>query len=215
MIFINRTATSPKSLEIEKNKSSGRYDKEDVREQLQKDFYGKCYICGVCPIQDGGEVEHLISHKQDKEKKFDWNNLFLSCGHCNSIKNRTEYEENVIDCTTTNPSLLITQILESNGVRVEIIQKNIQSDTTSKLIEECFNGESTTKRKYAASFRLEELKKEMNIFYKILNSYKSNKKTIYKKQIESKLKSNSKFTAFKRDYLNLHKEEYSEFLNWN
>lgn len=34
MIFINRTATSPKSLEIEKNKSSGRYDKEDVREQF-------------------------------------------------------------------------------------------------------------------------------------------------------------------------------------
>lgn len=35
------------------------------------------------------QVEHLLPHKNGKykERKFDWDNLFWSCGHCNGVKN--------------------------------------------------------------------------------------------------------------------------------
>ncbi len=212
MIFIKRTPTPPKSLAQEKLKPSGSYNHDDVREQLQKDFHEKCYICGVRPIQDGGEIEHLISHKGDLEKKFDWNNLFLACGHCNSTKNRGIYSENVIDCTQDIPSEWIVHILTAEGVRVSSIQSNIHASTTANLIEECFNG-NTFKRKVAATIRLNELRLEMSAFYKILEQYTQEQLPYYKKQVEALLSNDSKFTAFKRDYIALHSDQYKEFLS--
>lgn len=33
-------------------------------------------------------MEHLLPHKNGKylDRKFDWNNLFWACGHCNNVK---------------------------------------------------------------------------------------------------------------------------------
>jgi len=75
-------------LAIEAEKTSGSYEKEDVVAQLKKDFHNKCYICEIDKLQDP-QVEHLRPHKNGKykDKKFDWNNLFWSCGHCNNVKN--------------------------------------------------------------------------------------------------------------------------------
>ena len=84
MINIEKSKQVPSSLEIEKNKAinsnnpkSGKHNSEDVIEQLEKDFYKKCYLCETKATSF--EVEHLISHKGDFELKFDWDNLFLSC----------------------------------------------------------------------------------------------------------------------------------------
>ncbi len=213
MIFIKRTKTAPEILDIEKRKANGSYNKGDVKSLLYKDFYEKCYICGVKPLQDGGEIEHLVAHKGDLDKKFDWENLFLSCGHCNGIKNKKEYSENVINCTKINPNTQIKQVLSDNSVCVELIDANIQSETTAKLIEECFNAESTITRKKASTYRLDVLKSEMGKFYSVILKYKKSQKSYYKKQIEAMLQDNTKFTAFKRDYI-IHNKDFSqEFAN--
>ena len=80
---------APKSLFTEKTKANGSYEKTDVVEQLRKDFHNKCYICEIDKLQDP-QVEHLRPHFNGKNKdlKFDWNNLFWSCGHCNGVKNQ-------------------------------------------------------------------------------------------------------------------------------
>ena len=41
------------------------------------------------------QVEHLLPHLDGKypKRKFDWNNLFWSCGHCNNVKNQRIYDE--------------------------------------------------------------------------------------------------------------------------
>ena len=80
---------APKSLFTEKTKANGSYEKTDVVEQLRKDFHNKCYICEIDNLQDP-QVEHLRPHFNGKNKdlKFDWNNLFWSCGHCNGVKNQ-------------------------------------------------------------------------------------------------------------------------------
>lgn len=45
MVKVKRSFPAPESLAEEAKKASGRYDKPDVIERLEKDFHNKCYIC--------------------------------------------------------------------------------------------------------------------------------------------------------------------------
>lgn len=45
MVYFKKTKPAPNSLKIEKLKRNGRYNKDDVVNQLAEDFCGKCYIC--------------------------------------------------------------------------------------------------------------------------------------------------------------------------
>lgn len=104
MVKITRSFPAPASLEIEKQKPNGSYREHDVIARLMNDFHGKCYICEQGDLQDP-EVEHRLPYLGARypERKFDWSNLFLSCGHCNSIKNNRNYDEGIIDCCERDP----------------------------------------------------------------------------------------------------------------
>lgn len=52
MVKVERSSPAPESLEIEKQKSNGSYNKSDVVERLAKDFHNKCYICEINKLQD-------------------------------------------------------------------------------------------------------------------------------------------------------------------
>ena len=99
MVKIERSFPAPESLADEEKKKNGCYNCKDVVERLKRDFHDKCYICELKHLQDP-EVEHLLPHKNGlyPERKFDWNNLFWSCGHCNKVKNNRKYDERIIDC---------------------------------------------------------------------------------------------------------------------
>lgn len=114
MVKIERSFPAPESLAIEKRKVCGDYKMPDVVSRLKEDFHNKCYICELSELQDP-QVEHLLPHKNGKypERKFDWENLFWSCGHCNQIKNQKKYEEGIIDCCKCDPELLLTFKLEN------------------------------------------------------------------------------------------------------
>lgn len=109
MVKIERSFPAPDSLESEAKKVSGSYEQPDVVSRLRKDFHDKCYICELKNLQDP-QVEHLLPHKNGKypERKFDWNNLFWSCGHCNGIKNQKKYDDGIIDCCKNDPELMMT-----------------------------------------------------------------------------------------------------------
>lgn len=104
MVKIDRSYPAPASLALESQNVSGSYSKEDVIDQLEHDFHGKCYICEIKPLMDP-QVEHLLPHKGGKypERKFDWNNLFLVCAHCNSVKNKKKYDSGILNCCETDP----------------------------------------------------------------------------------------------------------------
>lgn len=61
MIKIERSPNPPASLarEAQKSNGSGCYNGPDVMQALNKDFFGKCYICELKPLQDP-VVEHLF-----------------------------------------------------------------------------------------------------------------------------------------------------------
>lgn len=118
MVKVERTPTPPPSLAIEKEKARGSYSKPDVHQQLKQDFNDKCYLCEIDELQSV-EVEHLCPHREDKELKFAWDNLFYSCRHCNSVKKKNKYNGTILDCCKTDPETVLEQLLVEGHVLVQ------------------------------------------------------------------------------------------------
>lgn len=74
------------SLKREKRKGSGKYNTNEVNKALGLMFAHKCYLCEKKDL-DNLQIEHLVPHRGNRDLMFDWENLFLSCNHCNNIKN--------------------------------------------------------------------------------------------------------------------------------
>jgi 5-methylcytosine-specific restriction endonuclease McrA len=72
------------------------YRTDPVFSIIQKDCYNKCYIC-ESGAPSGLQVEHRISHAKDPSQKYNWENLLLSCYHCNHAKG--DHFDGIIDCT--------------------------------------------------------------------------------------------------------------------
>ena len=212
MVKIERSFPSPASLAVESAKKNGSYAKPDVIERLKKDFYNKCYICELKDLQDP-QVEHLLPHKNGAfpERKFDWENLFWSCEHCNSVKNQSKYEKGIIDCCKTDPEALI--IFHCNDKDVELLNQspipNEEVERTIMLIQEVFNLKNTGMRVYKSNLRFKELQKQMNLLFDNLEALKKqpNSKIIFRK-LRALLRRDSAFAAFKRCYVREHLLEY-------
>ncbi len=106
-------------------------------EQIIKDFNNKCYVCNLGELTII-QIEHLKLHKNGtlKELKFDWENLFLSCPHCNSIKNNPKYDCKVLDCFKEDPEKAINFIFEYS--KIKAISKGLNNKiaiTTTLLID--------------------------------------------------------------------------------
>lgn len=200
MVKITRTFPAPKSLAKEAQKSTGSYSEPDVIRQLKLDFYDKCYICELKNLQDP-QVEHLLPHKNGAytKRKFDWENLFWSCGHCNGVKNREEYEKNILDCCKIDPEEKLSFRLINGNVEIEVKEPfNIQAVKTAQLVFEVFNIKNTGMRTYKSDMRLKELEKEMNVLLDNLEKYKTNPNSkVTVRKIKALLKRESAFAGFK------------------
>ena len=165
MVKVERSVTAPASLAEEAKKVSGKYDMPDVIKQLREDFHDKCYICEMAKLQDP-VVEHLLPHKNGKykDRKFDWNNLFLSCGHCNNVKNKQLYEEGIVDCCKVDPEELIYFRLKESKIDVNAIDTTDKKALlTVRLIREVFESkESGGMRDYKCTMRFQALHEEMS-----------------------------------------------------
>lgn len=217
MVKVERSFPAPPSLEIESQKTSGSYSEPDVIKQLKEDFHNKCYICEIKDLQDP-EVEHLMPHKNGKypERKFDWNNLFWSCGHCNKVKNQEKYDEGIIDCCKDDPEEVIFFRLQDGNVSV--LAKNsddMKAVLTATLVQEVFNIKNTGMRIYKSDMRLQELNKEMNILYDNLEEMKSNPESkVVLRKLKALLRRESKFAAFKRNYIRENSNQYPQLLQY-
>ena len=217
MVKVERTFPAPTSLEIEAKKASGKYDKPDVIKQLRENCHDKCYICEIKNLQDP-EVEHLLPHENGKypERKFDWNNLFWSCGHCNKVKNQEKYTGRIIDCCIEDPEELIFFRLKDGDV--EVVAKdndNERAILTSTLVYEVFNLKNTGMRIYKSDMRLQELNKEMNILYENLSALKRNPNSkVVMRKLKALLRRESKFAAFKRNYIRENTKEYGQLISY-
>ena len=212
MVKCEKYPIAPQSLAIEKKKGkNGKYNMPDVMSQLAKDFSKKCYICELGDIQDP-EVEHLVPHhnSQDIDAKFDWNNLFLSCRHCNGIKNHTKYDGKIINCCVDDPEEHLHCQYNNGDVSVVSLDEDEKSIMTAELINEVFNLKNTGTRVYTSEFRMEKLKEEMLLLINTLIDYKKAPSTGLKRKLGIMLSRNRAFASFKRDYVRDKRAKYTD-----
>ncbi|MEK8021066.1 MAG: hypothetical protein VSS75_029700 [Candidatus Parabeggiatoa sp.] len=207
MINIKKSTPAPICLEKEKQKINGDYKCGDVLALLKYDFHNKCYLCEDQPTSIN--VEHFEPHQGNKEKKFDWKNLFFSCAHCNNIKlDRYNTNENnrILDCTDSEHDV-------ENGLKYEMVhfpKKEVKITAlkneaiihnTVKLLSEVYNG-TTKQKKMEAENLKDKLQAELIQFQEMLTGYLEAKtdqeKALYLIQIKKQLKKSSNFRAFKQ-----------------
>jgi len=208
MIYIQRKESKPTCLDKKIDYKCG-----DVLQKLQNDFYGKCYICETAPSSTN--VEHFIPHNNNITLKFDWNNLFLACSHCNNIKLQTH----ILNCTVLTDIENRIEFGEITDVRTSVTIKckeNYQNDKLTKdtvdLLIKVYNGHTEIKMIDANKLK-EKLVEDIIYFKKLLLDYSKERYNELKvKSIEEKIKEElhkgSKLTAFKRQIV---REKYKEF----
>lgn len=213
MVKVKRSFPAPVSLGEEAGKSNGSYAQPDVIERLMADFNGKCYICELKGLQDP-EVEHLRPHKNRKykERLFEWENLFLACGHCNKVKSQKIYEQDVLDCCKRDPEeAIVFELYEDNVCVYANKMDDTEAVITAKLVTDVFNVCNTGMRVYKSDYRLKKLQEEMNVLYAKLQVYRERPDSkVALRTLKALLRRGTAFAGFKRCYVRKHLEEFPE-----
>lgn len=199
MFNVVRSEPTPASLE-----NRTKYDSKDVLDALSKVFHNKCYICETCEPQDIN-VEHFIPHEGVQDLKFDWNNLYLSCGRCNNIK-LVKYDH-LLDCCNKNIDVVraIKHLppLTPFAKKLIIEAQNNDDKTllTAELLARVFNSEHTPNKAISGTFLRKKVFAQYNLLLDQLNKYydpvalKDEKKMAIER-IKLLLKASSPYSAF-------------------
>jgi uncharacterized protein (TIGR02646 family) len=204
MIKLHRSTPAPECLEIEKKKANGDYKCGDVIKRLAEDFKNKCYLC-ESKGPTSSNVEHFIPHKGDKELKFDWENLFLSCAHCNNIKGGTF--DNILNCTHPDHDVENWVYYQMKPFPKEPVTISAKENTeivrnTVQLLDKIYNG-STKQKTYESANLRDLLLMELLDFQSSLLKYFDEKTSNtdvndHLNNIKWHVSKSSAFTAFKR-----------------
>lgn len=205
MFNVKKFDTSPESLKEKKH-----YDGEDVYNQLRIDFHDKCYICET-PQPLSINIEHFISHKnKDENKKYDWNNLYFSCGRCNNIKG-ARYDD-IIDCCDENMDvhkairLLPPRTPHASNLEISARLNDLKVHKTVELLSEVYNNSNTINKEVSAEFLRERIFQQYVSLYKyILIWYSPESFPQEKEDARERMKlfiaASSPYSAFMRNLL--------------
>lgn len=212
MVYFKKSQPSPTI--------TNSYNAPDIVHKLEKDFHNKCYICEEKAPKDIN-IEHFVARQGNLSLKLDWNNLFLSCTHCNNIKSN-DYN-NLLNCTilTDKVDTALYYKIEpfpKEKVKLELLIPSDKATQTKELLEKCFNGEHTAQKKLESSNlrSLLLLLKEIREFQNLLFGYDENEdKEYFLIKIKEHLSNRSSFTAFKRWIVrdnNYFKNEFKQYI---
>lgn len=223
MIRFNRKDTEKARkaiIDLEKAKvSGGSYNTPDVNAALAEMFLGKCYICENKEGISSFQIEHLKPHGENAELKYDWNNLFWSCAHCNNIKN-AKYDP-ILDCSQIDVDRKIAFRKEGYfGTKEKFVFDALADDNetqnTVALLNEVYYGNTPQKKLEAANIR-QRLRKDLSDFKNLVRDYydaEAYDKEDIRMRIRKEVGQGSPFTAFKRWILWDNKEEFYELIEY-
>lgn len=208
MIKIKRRVTEKVQKAIadlqEAQRTAGDYNTPNVNAALREMFYGKCYICENNKVTSY-QIEHLNAHRGDKKLKYDWNNLFLSCAHCNNTK-LGKYEP-ILDCTEDYVERLIAFRKEGyfgTDEKLEFvpqIEEDEKVNNTVSLLKDVYYG-TTPQKQMEAKIMRTTLRKELSEFKEYVREYQEAEDEQEKEDLactlKRELRDSSAFVAFKR-----------------
>lgn len=222
MINLIKSFPSPEILETEKLKASGSYRHEEVLKLLIKDFYNKCYICEY-KKPTTLNIEHFIPHRNNIDLKFNWENLFLSCSHCNNIKS-DKYDRilNPIKEGEDVENFIKYEMptFPKSKVKLTALNKGEKTLQTVDLLNDVYNGTTPLKAIESEYIReallneLLDLQEALLIYYDDEND--DEVKDIARKRVKKHLDKKSAFTAFKRWIVkdnDIFYEDFKEFID--
>lgn len=199
MFNVERVAPAPASL------NRNQYNAQDVIDILEPMFHGKCYLCEQDELADP-EIEHFDPHMGDLAKKYDWDNLYYSCGRCNSIKGTRHTD--LLDCCDVNLDVLrgIKCLLPScpdADIEVTAHINSPQADNTVELLNRCYNEKNTPLRgitRVVLMDKLFELHVEFQEYRLTLKKkkYTPAEKALAKDRLSQMIKSHYPFSVFWR-----------------
>ena len=205
MINLTKSQPPPASLAHQKQLLSGTYRQQDVYDRLRNDFHEKCYLCESKLMSIN--IEHFQSHKGDRDLEFDWDNLFLSCVHCNSSKG-VRYD-NILNCTNPlHPILDWIHFRSSPFPKSDVIitsvvgTPNVLINNTIELLNLIYEGNTPAKRIESELIK-EALCEELNQFLEVIRAFykdgcSEESKIQLRTEIRRFLSPKTVFTAFKR-----------------
>ena len=208
MIKIKRKNSEKTQLAIEDlrkaSQSGGDYNTTAVNQALREVFHGKCYICENKQATSY-QIEHLIPHQGNAKFKYDWDNLFLACAHCNNTK-LGKYEP-VLDCTKVQVDKMIA--FRKKGYfgseeKLEFVPMtaiDTAVENTVSLLQDVYYG-TTPQKQFEARIIRKTLRMELSKFKEFVREYQEAEDEEEKEDIGLYLKrelgESSAFTAFKR-----------------
>lgn len=220
MIKVERRLTQKAQKAIESlqaaRETKGTYNTPEVNSALWEMFHGKCYICENKQVTSY-QIEHLVSHRGNLDLKYDWNNLFLACAHCNNTK--LGLYEPIIDCTKENVEERIA--FRKSGyfgtdekLIFERFDDKAETINTQKLLEDVYYG-TTPQKKMEAKILRKILRVELSNFKEYVREYQEaedeDKKDL-ECLIKVELKDSSPFAAFKRWLIRDHEDAFPELM---
>lgn len=196
--------------------SKSTYNTPEVNAALLEMFHGKCYICENKQITSY-QIEHLYPHHGNMDLKYNWENLFLSCAHCNNTK--LDKYDPILDCTKENVEKRIAFRKRGYfGIEEELIFEALDADeetiNAQKLLQEVYYG-ATPQKKIEAKILRRTLRKELSEFKEYVREYQEaegEEREDLRYLLKQQLGDSSPFAAFKRWLIKDNKETYQELL---
>lgn len=215
-----RTDKAQKAIRILQKAKAKRstYNLPEVNAALYETFHGKCYLCENNK-STSFQIEHLIPHQGNIDLKYDWNNLFLVCGHCNNTK-LANYDP-IIDCTQEDIEKAIAfrkkgYFGKEEELIFEKLDSRVETKNTAELLKAVYYG-TTPQKKTEAKILRRILRKEISQFKEYVREYQEaegEEKEDLKCLLKKELGDRSAFTAFKRWLIRDNKEAYPELLKY-
>ncbi len=212
MVFFNKSQPAPIILST--------HNSQDILDRLEVDFCNKCYICEEKEPKDIN-IEHFVAHQGNDTLRLDWNNLFLSCTHCNNIKSNNF--QNLLNCTILSDKVDTALYYHCNPFPKEKAEfsikiPSVKATETKELLKKSFNGEHTPQKALESANLRSLLVKEIRVFQALLFDYDesecSDNKEYYLRKIKFHLSKFSAFTAFKRWIIRDNPELLQEFSSY-
>jgi len=224
MIHIQKSVDPPPCLEEEMTKQNGDYKCGDVVERLANDFQNKCYLCEY-PNPTGINVEHFQAHRGNKTLKYDWKNLFFSCGHCNNTKLAIPQFNQILNCTVQDDEVETSisyyfKLYPKTEIQLTALSEDQRVANTVALLSKIYNGHTAIKA-LEASYIREKMLAEISDFHSHLNTCfvdedaEPDERHHALRKIKDHLRKKSGFRAFKSWIVwnnPLYRKELSQFI---
>jgi len=197
LIKVKRSPNPPESLADKKIL-------DDVYRQLDKDFFGKCYLCeqkDFIPIS----VDHLKSKSKHPDLEYNWSNLFPACRYCNEVKG--DNYDDIIDCTLVDAELCMSYRLIMDLIPAVDIQPEIneyQVCRTSELLMKIHDNKNIRSGPTNSRRLVKRIKDEIQNLQRLIIEIKScdpEDHNEYLRNIKIAISPEVEFAAFKRWYI--------------